>query len=143
MEKQQTCEQQVNEQLKSRIDDLQKLWKVETCEIDDEQEIKNIEEDIGTFNEYGLCFDYVAAGTFDDQDQGYFRYQLSCGGPSDEFRFYTDGGSHCYKIEYVFMDWFDGTSRPIVSDELELLGSIWDYFDEIGIVAAELAKAID
>ena len=40
----------------------------------------------------------------------YVRYQMSGGGPSDELRFYRDG-----KIEYWFLDWFDGASR-IVTD---------------------------
>ena len=47
-------------------------------------------DDIGTFWEYGLALDYVAPGTFKDQKQGYFRYQISVGGPSEEFRFYAN-----------------------------------------------------
>lgn len=39
------------------------------------------------FNEYALCFDYVASGTFSDQEEAYFRYQISWGGPSEELRF--------------------------------------------------------
>ena len=65
-------------------------------------------DDLPPFFEYGLCFDYVEPDTFDDQDEGYFRYQLSYGGPSDEIRFYHDG-----TVEYVYLDWFVGVGFDI------------------------------
>lgn len=47
-----------------------------------------IEDEIRVaFDEYALSFDYVEPDTFDDQDRGYFRYQISYGGPSEEVRF--------------------------------------------------------
>ena len=33
-----------------------------------------------------LCFDYVKPHSFKDQVEGYWRMQLSWGGPSDELR---------------------------------------------------------
>jgi len=98
-------------------------------------------DDLGTFNEYGLCFDYVAAGTFDDQEQGYFRYQLSYGGPSDEFRFYTDAGRNCYCIEYWFLDWGDGAHRELRDDDKTLLKQIFGYFEDCGVTDTLLAAA--
>ena len=41
-------------------------------------------------NQSGLSFDFVEANTFEDQKCGYWRFQMSWGGPSDEFRIYTD-----------------------------------------------------
>lgn len=69
---------------------------------------------------YALCFDYVAPGTFRDQDEGYWRYQISWGGPSDEIRFYgvvddRDRG-HLYKAEYWFLDWGDGAFRHVAHE---------------------------
>ena len=58
-------------------------------------------------HEYGLHFDFVEADTFEDQPDAYWRWQLSWGGPSDEFRFYKDD----HRIEYRFHDWFDGAGR--------------------------------
>ena len=55
------------------------------------------------FHEYGLSFDYVEADTFDNQPKGYHRFQISWGGPSDELRFYS-----LDRVEYWYMDWFDG-----------------------------------
>jgi len=106
----QKCRDKVAESLESTMEDLTQLW---DAYCSGEEEV----EDLGTFCEYGLCFDYVAAGTFNDQETGYFRYQLSWGGPSTEFRFYTDAELDLYKIEYWFLDWFDG-AKKIVTNSL-------------------------
>ena len=68
-------------------------------------------------SEYGLCFDKVEPNTFKDQKLGYWRWQLSWGGPSDEFRIFVDEDKNIYKIEYWFLDWGDGASI-IVKDSL-------------------------
>jgi hypothetical protein len=71
-------------------------------------------KDLGNLYEYGLCFDYVAPETFEGQKEPYWRYQLSWGGPSSEFRIYgnTTGeySASIYRIEYWFLDWFDGAN---------------------------------
>ncbi len=64
-------------------------------------------EEVGNINDYGLSFDFVEPDTFDDQPEGYHRYQMSWGGPSDEIRFYPN------KVEYVFMDWFVGVGFDV------------------------------
>lgn len=69
-------------------------------------------EETGPFYEYGLCFDYVEPDTFEDQTEGYYRFQLSWGGPSDEFRFYSDGS-----IEYVYLDWFTGIGWDVTGED--------------------------
>lgn len=69
-------------------------------------------EDTGPFNEYGLGYDYVELGTWDNQEDDYFRYQLSWGGPSDELRFHEDG-----TIEYVYMDWFCGVGFDVTGED--------------------------
>ena len=68
-------------------------------------------------SEYGLCFDKVEPNTFQDQKLGYWRWQLSWGGPSDEFRIFVDEDKNIYKIEYWYLDWGDGASI-IVKDSL-------------------------
>lgn len=43
-------------------------------------------EDTGPFHEYGLAFDYVAPGTFgEDQKRGYWRFQLALAGRVTRF----------------------------------------------------------
>jgi hypothetical protein len=116
-----SCEQRVDQYLHSRTEDLQKLWTA-YCEGEDAGE--------GNICEYGLCFDYVAPGTFEDQKEGYFRYQLSWGGPSDEFRFFINPDLSCHRIEYWFLDWFDGARRVLSDDSELLLLQLWDWLKE-------------
>jgi len=92
----------------SEIATLRALW--EGYQTGDEEKAEE-------FYTHGLCFDYVAANTFRDQDEGYYRYQISWGGPSDEFRFFRDG-----RIEYWFMDWFDGHGEELTGSDRELMG---------------------
>ena len=84
------------------------------------------------FHEYGLDFSYVEPDTFDNQPKGYHRFQISWGGPSDELRFYTRGESLdneesiTDKVEYWFMDWFDGASIDVSKEEV--IKNLWtDY----------------
>lgn len=64
-------------------------------------------------HDYGLCFDYVEFGTFGDQNDDYFRYQISWGGPSEEIRFYANGA-----IEFVYLDWFVGAGFSVTRDSI-------------------------
>lgn len=96
------------------------------------------------FNEYGLSFDYVAPYTFGSgQDRGYWRYQLSWGGPSDEIRFYGDYISRYYcamsYAEYWYMDWFDGASIRVRG---EVVNFIWDQFKETGTAGHTYEEAM-
>jgi hypothetical protein len=104
-EQQKTCEQLIDSRLKDRAHDIKKFM-----ELDDIWEDEA--EGLGLWDEYGLCFDYVEKDTFDNQAEGYFRYQLSWGGPSDEINFYRDG-----RIEYRYKDWFDGAVRELDTNE--------------------------
>ena len=79
---------------------------------DDYQELNQYEDFFDYVNQFGLCFDRVEAGTFEDQRAGYWRWQLSWGGPSDEFRLFDNGD-----LEYWYLDWSDGACVP-VKDEI-------------------------
>jgi hypothetical protein len=120
----QTCESRIDEHLADRLDDLRRLqaaW-CDGTETDDGE----------SFAEYGLCFDYVAPDTFTDQKEAYFRYQISWGGPSDEFRFFVNPDLSCHCIEYWFLDWFDGANRVLSGDDEQLLLTIWQWFRDCG-----------
>lgn len=117
----------------SRIRDIRKLWKLE-CAGNEESD-----PEIGTFNEYGLSFDFVAPDTFGQKD-GYWRYQISWGGPSDEFRFYPVRGAvigeynnvNLDRVTYCFMDWFDGYNRKLTGKDEALMLEIFYMFCEVG-----------
>ena len=122
------CKERVGKELKERIKDIRKLWRLYINGDEDG------DPDLGTFNEYGLSFDYVAPNTFKKQRKGYFRYQLSLGGPSDEFRFYTNPDFSVYKIEYWFLDWFDGAKIILKGGYERLLTKIFEDFKDCGII---------
>ena len=111
-------------------------------EFHSEQAIANKFEDIGDFHDYALSWDYVMPKTFDDQPEGYWRYQISYGGPSTEIRFYATPGE-CgfvmHRAEFWFLDWFDGAQVNIATrPEAQWL---WDWFEEVGSVQAALDDA--
>ena len=129
---QDTCDARIAAHMHSRIDDVRRLWAA--YQSGDEEGV----EDLGTFHEYGLCFDYVPA----DGGEGYFRYQLSCGGPQEEFRFFTGPELMPYKIQFWFLDWFDGASRNLQGEDKALMQEIFDFFSECGTVQHVLAEAV-
>ncbi len=135
MATQPTCKEQVRAHLQIRIADLTKLWELYN------QDTEANDPDIGNFNEYGLSLDYVAPETFENQHRGYLRYQLSWGGPSDEFRFYLDENLNTTRIEYWFMDWFDGAKIILKGQPLSLLQEIYQDFKDTGTVQAKIKES--
>mgnify|MGYP005827246505 CR=1 len=115
--KNKTCKERISENLQDRAEDFKIFMSAD--------DLEDVSEDLGSFYNYGLCFDFVEPNTFNDQKEGYYRYQLSWGGPSDEILFYQDG-----TIEYWFKDWFDGAKMDITSKDW----AIWvkEYFEEVG-----------
>lgn len=87
----------------------------DTAEMSDDDKAKALDEQRSI---YALDFSYVEPGTFQDQHEGYFRYQISWGGPSDEIRFYVNLDGTCHRAEYWFLDWFDGASINVTNDEV-------------------------
>jgi hypothetical protein len=118
MSDQKSCKQLWRKHKNSRISDLKRLYRY-YC--------NGTEEKHGEFlNEYPLCCDYVEPHTFNDQKEGYLRYQISWGGPSEEFRFYgTEEGNKPHKITFVFMDWFDGYERRLTGKHFDFMLEFW------------------
>ena len=106
MKKQKKCIDLVNKKYQSRLKDLREAY-------------NNQNIDLSTWlSEYGLNWDYVVPNTFDNQENGYYRWQLSWGGPSDEFRIYTDNEKNIQSVEYWYLDWFDGASITVNDEEI-------------------------
>ena len=97
-----TCLELVGSELQDRADDFIRF-------------MHGSDDDLEEFYQYGLDFSFVEPETFKNQHIGYYRYQLSWGGPSDEIRFYR-----CGKIEYWYMDWFDGACKIITDKDWAL-----------------------
>ncbi len=117
-----SCLERVEDAWFSRREDLEALLEGRDPETGEEDEDASLAE-------YGLAFDYVPHGTFEDQWAGYFRYQLSYGGPSEEFRFYCDPDYKPFKIEFWLLDWFDGAHKNITDDTVAR--QVWEWFAEI------------
>ena len=137
MGKELTCKERVREHYKGRMDDLRRLWAA--YQEDPEKSL----DDIGNIYEYGLCLDYVAPGTFRGQRRGFIRYQLSTGGPGDEFRFYLDELRNPVKVEYWFLDWFDGAKVTPQGKNLELLHELFGWFQDGGTIDSAIERAME
>ena len=77
---------------------------------------------------YFLGWDFVEPFTFEDQKAGYWRLQISWGGPSSEYRIYVDGEKEIRKIEYWYLDWFDGANVDVPHDSVSF--AVCDMFLE-------------
>lgn len=98
-------------------------------------------DETGNFYDYGLSLDYQEK---EGRKRGYFRFQLSWGGPSEEIRFYFDGdGSRgqADKIEFVFMDWGTGIGFDVTGEDWAQW--LWDWFQSCGTVQYEYNKAME
>jgi hypothetical protein len=136
------CSERWQARKDGRIAALTMLWKAYLAGDDSDEAKACHDEGYGEFHDYGLSFDYVAPGTFGDQQEGYWRYQLSWGGPSDEFRFYSSGPEWTpYRIEYWLLDWFDGHGEALKGDDLALMLEIWEFYRENDIARNEYDKA--
>ena len=105
-----SCQQLVQGELEDRLEDLK---------VTDPEDENYIE---------GLCFDYVDPNTFNDQKEGYWRWQLSWGGPGDEFRIYINPNKSVHRIEYWYMDWYDGAH---VALDAQQHSSVWEKLEDM------------
>jgi len=150
------CKDLVEGSLNSRMEDLRLLWagycnedcpKCDGTGIDDDLSDSTCETpckycegnrklnedvpDLGNLFEYGLCFDYVAPFTWKEQSEGYFRFQISWGGPSEEFRIFANKNRHgwqVYRIEFWYLDWFDGAKINLHGDDLNFMTELSEQF---------------
>lgn len=129
-----TCKDVVRLHKAGRVADIRAMLEAERAGAE--------HPELGPLNEYGLCFDYVAPGTFKGQRRGYFRYQISWGGPSDEFRFFCDERLEPVRIEYWFLDWNDGAKVILTGKDEELLRELWDDWKDCEVPQLKMAEAI-
>lgn len=110
MKKQLTCKEGVQEAMYSRLKDIETLYTAE----------EQYTEELGSLYEYGLCIDYVEPGTWKNQVKGFTRYQLSFGGPQEEFRIYDNSE----RAEFWFLDWFDGAMSVVPNRYVPMIREI-------------------
>ena len=113
------CADLVHDKYQDTLKDYQgasDYFDIDENERPENDQYEGYEDFFDYVNQSGLSFDFVEAGTFEGQSEGYWRFQMSWGGPSDEFRIYTDYEKNINYIEYWYMDWFDGASIRVNDD---------------------------
>tara|TARA_R100000655_G_C2981398_1_gene191873 strand:- start:440 stop:859 length:420 start_codon:yes stop_codon:yes gene_type:complete len=136
---QKKCADLVQQNYQARLKDIKQAYQKNDNEKNIEQGDYNNFDLIEWLSEYGLSWGYVLPNTFDNQSEGYYRWQLSWGGPSDEFRIFTDNNKNIQSVEYWYLDWFDGASIEIddyqviemIKWQLELDKFPYEYEDEV------------
>ena len=134
-----TCKDKVQDSLQDLLDDwlLASLYCGQTKEQLNEQghDIDAVEDYLqydslfDYVNMTALSWDFVEANSFNDQKVGYYRLQLSYGGPSTEFRVYTDKDLNIDRIEYWYLDWFDGASLVVDSSNSIVVDLIEQFLE--------------
>ncbi len=138
MDDQKTCGELVRQHLDSRMEDLRDIFKRMDHNFENVRE-RAYEE----YNGYALDFSYVEPDTFNDQPQGYFRYQISWGGPGDEIRYYVNPDLTPCKVEYWYLDWFDGAPITLRGEYLEIAERILADFNDTGTTQYLLEQALE
>jgi len=139
------CAELVNEQYLKTVSDYEtaneyfNLDTEEKTNHERHEDLKSYEDFFNYVNQSGLSFDFVPVNTFKDQDRGYWRFQMSWGGPSDEFRIYVDDRNVIEYIDYHYLDWFDGASKRVKHN---IINNICEMFLECSETknASELYK---
>ena len=91
------------------------LKKEQSCQDLVHGQWKQRQEDLKDPEYEALSFDYVAPHTFNDQPEGYWRWQFSWGGPSDELRGFVNEHGELHRVEYWFMDWMAGAKLDVTN----------------------------
>jgi hypothetical protein len=116
------CAEIVNQEYLKRLEDYQSvsayfnLSKSQRRKHEKHEDLNFYESLFDYANQSGLGFDFVSVDTFENQERGYWRFQMSWGGPSDEFRIYVDATNKIDYIDYHYLDWFDGASVRVRDD---------------------------
>lgn len=121
-EREKPIEEEAEEAKRQVLDDIERMLDTYPDAPDD---------DTGPLDEYGLGFDYVPSGTFRDQREGYWRFQIAWGGPSYEIRYFGPGrGFQPVGISFVYLDWFTGYEIPLEGHDREVAQRLWDEYLE-------------
>ena len=88
------------------------------------------------FYEYGLSFEYVPPFKFPDQRAGFWCWQISWGGPSEEFRVYVDEDERIVEIDFVYLNWGEGHTIPIITNPMSYNNIKIDGINETSIFDA-------
>jgi len=109
MEEQRSCEDRIDEQLASRINDFKNA-------LEGKYEDGEYEDQIDWINSVALKYS-------DDTHYRAKRLLLSTFGPEDYFLFFEDGS-----IEYHFLDWLDGAERLLTESNFSTMKEFYNNY---------------
>lgn len=95
------------------------------------EEVKEFFENHGSFHDYGLSIDFMMPS--EDDLEGYMCYQLSCGGPTEEIRFYySPEATKPYRVEFVYLNWNCGIGFDVTGEDwVDWLVEFWNDCDTL------------
>lgn len=121
---------------------MSKLIKRKNQIIRDIRRLRNTGGD--AWDNYGVAFEYVPPGMFEQQNEGYWRWYICCGGPSDSFRFFASTpDSPPYKILFHHSWGFDHLTHRLVGKDLALLEDVFTELQDVGAVAHQYEYALE
>jgi len=94
------------------------LKKKQSCQDLVSSQWKDRQQDLQQEDFEGLGFDYVEPihSTTHCLAEGYWRWQFSWGGPGDELRAYVNRDDSIHRLEYWYLDWFDGAKVNVPAE---------------------------
>ena len=107
----------------------------ETCKDRIEEQWKGRQVDLLNPEFDYLGFNYVEPGTWPEQLEGYYRWQFSWGGPSDELRAFVNLDKSIHRLEYWFLDWGDGAKLDIPKGSESQYNHAWSKMQQMIEVA--------
>ena len=148
--KQATCDERIDAELRKEVDRIKELvpdgaewYRCEECE----HVFTSDEDGLPDCPECGERYK-IESGVDPDEDaetvDGYmenlldfrkvhevYRVQLSTGGPGDDFWLYVDPEDReIERIEYAFLDWFDGARRELRGEDFEVVKGFFEGWVE-------------
>lgn len=105
-----TCEEQVDEHMAGRLNDLRALNGL-------------IQQPDGDSEETDRAVDEYRDSILSDDVTAVHRLQLSFGGPADYWYVHVRDGE-ITRVDYVFQDWFDRATRTLEGSDFEIAAMV-------------------
>lgn len=119
MEQKQTCRDLAPTRLRERMKDITRLW--ESYKEDPEAEVEGLD----LWDEYGLS---LTAKVDEQTRETFLCFLLGTGGPHDEIKFYVSSLGECYRLTYLYADWFDCYELEVADTGHK--GTLLDIFED-------------
>ena len=111
------CSELIEDELKRRIADFKQTLR----SYEENNYEKIVTEDGYEYEDIIDWIVYYSLGVYDDNYYRAKRLELSCGGPQDYFLYFPK----LDRIEYHYLDWFDGASLVLDGEDFKVMSEIF------------------